>query len=169
MTDFDPVNKPKHYNLHPSGLECIQLTQLCPFSLGNAIKYVWRAGEKGNAIEDVRKALWYLDNYQRSLQADPLVPDAPPQRLRASLVAMQVQHGRDGHLEGFLRALYGREVESPARVGAGSVLEAEHRFVTIERIEIAKLYLEWMIGTLQDEELLRKMMKQDQAKDDSNA
>jgi hypothetical protein len=31
------------------------------FSLGNAIKYIWRAGLKNNAIEDLEKARWYLD------------------------------------------------------------------------------------------------------------
>ena len=31
------------------------------FNLGNVIKYVWRSDEKGNAIEDLEKALWYLE------------------------------------------------------------------------------------------------------------
>jgi hypothetical protein len=57
----DPVNHPPHYTAHPSGVECIQITEHMSFNLGNAIKYVWRAGGKGNAIEDLRKARWYLD------------------------------------------------------------------------------------------------------------
>jgi hypothetical protein len=31
------------------------------FNLGNAIKYIWRADEKANAIEDLRKARWYIE------------------------------------------------------------------------------------------------------------
>ena len=58
----DPVNSPKHYTEHPSGVECIQVTEHMNFCLGNAVKYIWRAGLKGdNAAEDLRKARWYLD------------------------------------------------------------------------------------------------------------
>jgi hypothetical protein len=57
----DPVNHPPHYNKHPSGVECITVTEHFNFNLGNAIKYIWRAGEKGDALEDLRKARWYLD------------------------------------------------------------------------------------------------------------
>jgi hypothetical protein len=57
----DPVNHPKHYTSHPSGVECIEITQHMGFSLGNAIKYIWRADLKGNAIEDIEKAIWYLN------------------------------------------------------------------------------------------------------------
>jgi hypothetical protein len=56
----DSVNHPKHYTTHPSGVECIQVTEHMGFCLGNAIKYVWRADSKGNAVEDLRKAAWYL-------------------------------------------------------------------------------------------------------------
>ncbi len=57
----DPVNHPKHYTLHPSGVECITVTEHFNFNLGNVIKYIWRKGEKGNAIQDLQKARWYLD------------------------------------------------------------------------------------------------------------
>lgn len=57
----DPVNHPKHYTKHPSGVECITVTEHMNFCLGNAMKYIWRAGEKGDALEDLRKARWYLD------------------------------------------------------------------------------------------------------------
>lgn len=56
----DPVNHPKHYTSHPSGVECIQVTEHMNFNLGNAVKYIWRAGDKGNMIEDLKKAQWYL-------------------------------------------------------------------------------------------------------------
>lgn len=57
----DPVNKPRHYTSHPSGVECIDIVEHYGFRLGNAIKYIWRAGLKGGALEDLRKARWYLD------------------------------------------------------------------------------------------------------------
>lgn len=56
---FDVVEKPVGYNSHPSGIECIEVTRLCPFDLGNAIKYIWRSEHK-NGIEDLKKARWYL-------------------------------------------------------------------------------------------------------------
>jgi hypothetical protein len=58
----DPVNHPSHYTEHPSGVECIQITEHMNFCLGNAVKYIWRAGLKNdNAIEDLKKARWYVD------------------------------------------------------------------------------------------------------------
>lgn len=56
----DPVNHPKHYTQHPSGVECIQITEHMNFCLGNAIKYIWRASLK-NGIEDLEKAKWYIE------------------------------------------------------------------------------------------------------------
>lgn len=56
----DTVNHPKHYTSHKSGIECIQITEHMGFNLGNALKYIWRADEKGSAIEDLEKAVWYI-------------------------------------------------------------------------------------------------------------
>jgi hypothetical protein len=61
MTTHDPVNHPKHYTEHPSGVECIQITEHMSFCLGNAVKYVWRADLKNDAIEDLKKAMWYIE------------------------------------------------------------------------------------------------------------
>ncbi|BBX87868.1 DUF3310 domain-containing protein [Mycolicibacterium aubagnense] len=60
--EHDPVNHPSHYTNHPSGIECITVTRLLGFDIGNATKYVWRRGDKGNAIQDLDKALFYLDD-----------------------------------------------------------------------------------------------------------
>lgn len=57
----DPVNNPKHYCNHPSGIECIQITEHMGFCLGNAVKYIWRADLKNDAIEDLNKAKWYIE------------------------------------------------------------------------------------------------------------
>jgi Ribonuclease G/E len=57
----DPVNHPKHYTEHPSGVECIQITEHMSFNLGNAVKYIWRADLKGKQVEDLKKAIWYIN------------------------------------------------------------------------------------------------------------
>jgi hypothetical protein len=56
----DRVNHPPHYKAHPSGVECIEITEHMNFCLGNAVKYIWRADLKADAIEDLEKARWYL-------------------------------------------------------------------------------------------------------------
>lgn len=58
----DDVTKPRHYLSHPSGIECIQIAEHMNFCLGNAIKYIWRAGLKTeDPVKDLRKAVWYLN------------------------------------------------------------------------------------------------------------
>lgn len=59
--DHDTVNHPPHYTSHPSGVECITITEHMGFNLGNAMKYIWRADLKCDAIEDLRKAKWYIE------------------------------------------------------------------------------------------------------------
>lgn len=54
----DPVNLPDHYTKLP--VECIDVTEHFNFCLGNAIKYIWRADHKGNPVQDLEKAIWYL-------------------------------------------------------------------------------------------------------------
>ena len=61
MSTPDPINHPAHYLTHRSGIECIQITEHMSFTLGNAVKYIWRADEKGDAINDLAKAAWYID------------------------------------------------------------------------------------------------------------
>ena len=77
---FDSVNKPKHYTSHPSGVEAITLTAHHDFCIGSAIKYLWRAGLKGESgeandtatrkkhIEDLKKAVWYINHKIKMLE-----------------------------------------------------------------------------------------------------
>ena len=60
-TKPDMVNAPPHYTSHPSGIECVQITEHMGFCLGNALKYIWRADLKGSAVEDLKKARYYID------------------------------------------------------------------------------------------------------------
>lgn len=72
----DMVNSPKHYNSHPSGIECIEIARHYCFSIGNAIKYLWRAGlkkdvslgDKQKEIEDLKKAIWYINDRIKQLE-----------------------------------------------------------------------------------------------------
>ena len=70
----DAVDHPSHYTSHPSGIECIQVTEHMGFCLGNAVKYIWRAGLKGDEIEDLRKARWYLDREIARREKDAPMP-----------------------------------------------------------------------------------------------
>lgn len=64
----DNINHPSHYTSHPSGIECIDIAEHHDFCIGNAIKYLWKAGlksedgisKKEKQIEDLKKAIWYI-------------------------------------------------------------------------------------------------------------
>lgn len=58
--DNPDITNPQHYKDHPSGVECIRITEHMNFCLGNAMKYIWRAGLKDSREADLRKAIWYL-------------------------------------------------------------------------------------------------------------
>ena len=65
----DMVKEPPHYRSHPSGVECIEIVKHMNFCLGNAVKYIWRAGQKGDILTDLRKARQYLDFEIERLEA----------------------------------------------------------------------------------------------------
>ena len=74
------VNHPKHYNSHPSGIECIQIVRHYCFNIGCAIKYLWRAGLKREhgmdpvhkQVEDCQKAIWYIQDHIETIDPDHL-------------------------------------------------------------------------------------------------
>jgi hypothetical protein len=63
MNENDNVNHPAHYTSGMPAIEpeCIDFSASMDFCQGNAFKYVWRAGKKKDAIEDLQKAIWYLE------------------------------------------------------------------------------------------------------------
>lgn len=74
---IDNVNHPSHYTSHPSGIECITIARHYCFSIGNAFKYLWRAGLKNDnpnieskqkEIEDLKKAIWYINDRIKQLE-----------------------------------------------------------------------------------------------------
>jgi hypothetical protein len=73
----DPINHPKHYNSHPTGIECIDIIEHFPCNIANAMKYLWRCGLKGDEIEDLRKSAWFVNReiHKRIKERDQ-TPDA---------------------------------------------------------------------------------------------
>jgi len=86
MRLHDPVNHPKHYTSDPSGVECIQITRHRNFNVGNAIKYLWRAGRKNkDSLEDLKKARWYIDRAITMLENSRRASIVPSSRSGADM------------------------------------------------------------------------------------
>ncbi|NBX27043.1 MAG: DUF3310 domain-containing protein [Chitinophagia bacterium] len=70
IINVDQVNHPQHYTTDPSGIECIQITRHRNFNIGNAFKYLWRAGLKDEKkhIEDLKKAIFYIQDEIKRLE-----------------------------------------------------------------------------------------------------
>lgn len=73
----DPVNHPTHYTSGKAvcdcgrPIECIDVVRHMDFNLGNALKYIWRSKYK-NGTEDIKKAIWYLNDYLKHLSTKPV-------------------------------------------------------------------------------------------------
>jgi hypothetical protein len=74
----DAVEHPAHYTSDPSGVECITITRHRNFNVGNALKYLWRAGlkrdegrdDRAKQVEDLRKAIWYVQDEITRLEGE---------------------------------------------------------------------------------------------------
>ena len=68
----DAVNHPSHYT--DGGIETIDFIEAkkLPYHLGNAVKYISRAGKKdqNKTIEDLQKAVWYIERYSKVLEGE---------------------------------------------------------------------------------------------------
>ena len=72
----DMVNHPPHYTR--AGIECIDaieaattdMTGLAAFCTGQAIKYLWRWPWKENKVQDLKKAVWYINKLISHLEGD---------------------------------------------------------------------------------------------------
>ena len=86
---LDPINHPPHYTQHPSGVECITITEHYNFNVGNAIKYLWRAGLKDgtDAASDLRKAAWYVQREIERVAAEPTASTVYCGKCNASLTS----------------------------------------------------------------------------------
>jgi hypothetical protein len=68
----DMVNHPPHYTSDPSGVEAITVLRHRNYNVGNAMKYLWRAGIKDEAkqIEDLKKAIFYINDEIKRLEGN---------------------------------------------------------------------------------------------------
>jgi len=99
--EHDAVNHPSHYNSHPSGVECITITEHYGFSIGNCIKYLWRAGLKNSkGLEDLKKAQWYLNREIESRELEEL--NRP--------LAFSSEFSSPGHYEGTPGTIYDEHI-----------------------------------------------------------
>jgi hypothetical protein len=66
----DQVNNPLHYTSDPSGIECIEITRHRNFNIGNAFKYLWRAGlkDESKTVQDLEKAIFYIQDEIKRLE-----------------------------------------------------------------------------------------------------
>ena len=76
--DPDMVNHPPHYQSE-TGVECIEAIEAAngmegfiAYLRGTAIKYIWRAGKKWDDVEDVEKAIWYMERMKECLNRKQL-------------------------------------------------------------------------------------------------
>lgn len=113
----DPVDHPQHYTSHPSGIEAIEICEHLDFCLGNAVKYLFRAGHKDPLLQDLRKSAWYLRRYAStktlmSLPFDERVMTVRNAETAGSVLDDVLRHlfGRPGNVKGAL-ARVEREIE----------------------------------------------------------
>ena len=111
----DPVNHPSHYTSSESGVECIEITQHQTFCVGNAVKYVWRAGEKDVAkhVEDLQKAIWYLE---REIETYPNARSTYPKSWYANIKKVIMPLEPFSNIEEFFMAIYLQDL--PAAIDA---------------------------------------------------
>lgn len=90
---LDIVNHPPHYE-GVSGIECIDAIEAMgcgpEFCRANAVKYLWRLGKKGQALEDAKKCLWYVTRLVKQLEESNDSPD----RLVTQLSQNGIAHGK---------------------------------------------------------------------------
>lgn len=113
----DLVNHPSHYRTQ--GVECIAATRGMCNDLGNAVKYVYRAWDKGHPAVDLRKARWYLDDFMRHLDAQHhpmsmascdalrLIAAANPAKSLTRLFFYSISDGRIGDAMDHLNEMIG--------------------------------------------------------------
>jgi len=107
MKNNDNINHPDHYTGHPSGIECIEVAQYMGFCLGNAVKYIWRDGQKAgeDVNDDLRKAIWYIDI---SLECRTFVRR---EKMNIHLIREGITPPTDAECEAYKEAYHKRQAE----------------------------------------------------------
>ena len=132
----DAVNSPKHYTSHPSGIECITVTEHMGFNLGNAIKYVWRADLKHDAIEDLRKAAWYINReIEKRTKGESTFPKI---ELQGPLVAPETIHSRKAYGLRVAEAFQVAAMQRVATLHDADVISKLNLAAIVDKVEAAK-------------------------------
>lgn len=111
---FNEITRARHYGTHPSGIEAKEICKHLGFYLGSAVKYLWRMHEKHEQpVQDVRKALFYLEEYADQMATGGLMPVTIPTKLW------------DGYLK-LARQVIATETDGTAATVFALVLPAPH-------------------------------------------
>lgn len=141
----DMVNSPPHY-IGEGGIEAIDVIDVIEryelgYHLGSAAAYILRAGKKGSATEDVRKADWYLkrwvDRFDAELSDEPLLDMETTVDWLAPEAVGEV-FGLDDHLSAAIADILGSMVFTGDDISAGDMVE--------DAIEHLNLWLEEQDG-----------------------
>ena len=92
----NPVDHPSHYTTHPSGIEAIEVCGRMGFCTGNAFKYVFRFKNKWSPLEDLKKAIWYID--REAFQRGVSTKDKPTVSSRVLAAHWRVERVKTGEL-----------------------------------------------------------------------
>ena len=119
----DSVHHPKHYTSDDCGVEAIEVTSLLPACISNAVKYVWRCGKKDEDLQELKKALWYI-NYSIDNDLPSFVDDLSDSLEFQELVEKVKSHWV-GNKYMFIDAVYWGNQESIKKALELMILELE--------------------------------------------
>lgn len=108
----DLVNNPKHYATDPSGVECIQIKRKMSANAGDAWKYCWRVGKKWDDKQDLKKALWYIND---AIEHNVPVWLDDGVDLETETLIQQVLKHREGWQYMFINAMYWSDLQEAKR------------------------------------------------------
>lgn len=121
--EYDVVNKPKHYNSDPSGVQCIELTRCLSSDAANALKYIWRDGKKDEILQERKKAQWYVNDL---IEYDvPIAIEGLGDTIEFEDKVKKVLSTWSGWKYIFLNALYWNDKQEMKRAIDALVKEAE--------------------------------------------
>ena len=122
-TVADDIHHPKHYTSDDCGVEAIEITSLLPACISNAVKYVWRCGKKDEDLQELKKALWYI-NY--SIDNDlPSFVDQLSESLEFQELVEKVKSHWVGNKYMFIDAVYWGNQETMKKALELIILELE--------------------------------------------
>lgn len=115
------VNHPKHYTSDECGVEAIEITSLLPACVSNATKYIWRVGKKDSSLQELEKALWYI-NYSIDNELPSVVNDLTDSMHFEELITKVKKHW-SGWKYVFIDAVYWGDQQQMKRAIEGMIAD----------------------------------------------